>query len=110
MKFSFEGKVVLTLEHKKGWDSPTHVATNFNLYIDEKLDRDLYFDEEGYPNRDGLDVLSNVLVQGVLGNIHAAHQNGLRDSAEHLRWVISELERGFVAQVNVIKSRFEDHE
>jgi len=40
------------------------------------------------------------------GNIHMAHEKGFRDSAEHLRWIISELERGFVTVANVEQSNF----
>lgn len=50
--------------------------------------------------------LSNVLVQGLIGNIHLAHEKGFRDSAEHLRWIISELERGFIEVTNVQQSNF----
>ena len=30
-----------------------------------------------------------------------AHEKGFRDSAEHLRWIIAELERGFIAVVDI---------
>jgi hypothetical protein len=33
-----------------------------------------------------------------------AHEYGFRDSAEHLRWIIAELERGFVTVANVTKT------
>lgn len=106
MEFSFEAKVVLTLEHKEGMTKSNHVATDFNLDVIGKLDRRKYLDKENLPTKDGSQVLSNVLVQGLVGNIHMAHENGFRDSAEHLRWIISELERGFVSVVNVEKSNF----
>lgn len=50
--------------------------------------------------------VSEVLVQGLIGNIHLAHEKGFRDSAEHLRWIISELERGFIEVTNVQQSNF----
>ncbi len=62
--------------------------------------------EQGLPTRDGSQVLSNVLIQGLVANIHMAHEKGFRDSAEHLRWIISELERGFVTVANVEQSKF----
>jgi hypothetical protein len=106
MKFSFEAKVVLTLEHKKGMETSKHVATDFNLEVVGELDRKQYLDKEDLPTEAGSKVLSNVLVQGLVGNIHMAHEKGFRNSSEHLRWIISELERGFVAITYTDKSTF----
>lgn len=106
MEFSFEAKVVLTLEHKKGMTTSKHVATDFNLDVSKELDRSMYLDKEDLPTEAGSKTLSNVLIQGLIGNIHLAHEKGFRDSAEHLRWIISELERGFIEVTNVEQSKF----
>jgi hypothetical protein len=106
MEFSFEAKVVLTLEHKKEMTTSKHVATDFNLGVSDNLVRHQYLDKEDLPTEAGSKVLSNVLVQGLVGNIHLAHEKGFRDSAEHLRWIISELERGFITVANVEQSNF----
>lgn len=106
MEFSFEAKVVLTLEHKQGMTKSKHVATDFNLEVIGPLDRSNYINNQGLPTGAGSQVLSNVLIQGLVGNIHMAHEKGFRDSAEHLRWIISELERGFVTVANVEQSNF----
>ncbi len=106
MEFSFEAKVVLTLEHKKEMTTSKHIATDFNLEVSDNLERNQYLDKEDLPTEAGSKVLSNVLVQGLVGNIHLAHERGFRDSAEHLRWIISELERGFITVANVEQSNF----
>jgi hypothetical protein len=106
MEFGFEAKVVLTLEHKKGMTTSKHVATDFNLDVIGELDKKQYLDKEDLPTEAGSKVLSNVLVQGLIGNIHLAHEKEFRDSAEHLRWIISELERGFISVANVKQSNF----
>ena len=106
MEFSFEAKVVLRLEHKPGMATSKHVATGFNLYVSKELDINKYLDKESLPNKDGSNAISNILIQGLVANIHMAHQKGFRDSADHLRWIISELERGFVQVTNVEKSNF----
>jgi hypothetical protein len=106
MEFQFEAKVVVTAEHKPGMTTSKHVATDFNLDVMGPLDRKAYLDKEDLPTAAGSKVLSNVLVQGLIGNIHMAHEKGFRDSAEHLRWIISELERGFVTVAEVSKSNF----
>lgn len=106
MEFSFEAKVVLHLEHKQGQEKSKHKGVDFNLSVSKGLDAKAYFDAEGLPNQAGYHVLTNVLIQGIIGNIHQSHENGYRDSAEHLRYIISELERGFVEVAEVTKSDF----
>jgi hypothetical protein len=106
MEFGFEAKVVLNLEHKKGMKTSKHITTDFNLDVIGDLDKNQYLDKEDLPTEAGSKVLSNVLVQGLIGNIHLAHEKGFRDSAEHLRWIISELERGFISVANVNQSNF----
>ncbi len=39
MEFSFEAKVVLTLEHKKEKTTSKHVTTDFNLDVSDNLVR-----------------------------------------------------------------------
>ena len=108
MEFSFEGRVLLTLDYEPGMPSSKHVATNFNLDVSGNVDRDMYLDGEDLPTPEGSRALSHVLIQGLVGNIHFAHEKEFRDSAEHLRWIISELEKGFVAVANVNKDTFPD--
>lgn len=106
MELSFAAKVVLTLEHEPGANRSKHVSTDFNLKPSEHLDETKYLGPDHLPTAEGSKVLSNVLVQGLVGNIHAAHDRGYRDSAEHLRWIIAELERGFAAVAITRKSTF----
>jgi hypothetical protein len=106
MKFQFTTKVVLTLEHETGATTSKHVATDFNLTkISNNLDAGRYL-KKGQPTKDGSHVITNCLVQGLVGNIHMAHQMGFKDSAEHLRYIISELERGFIEVAKVSESEF----
>lgn len=105
MKISFKGVVVLTVDHQVITQKSKHVATDFNLEVSENLVERKYL-KEGLPTKHGSHALSNVLVQGLVANMHMAHQKGYRDSAEHLRWIISELERGFVQVTRVTQSNF----
>ena len=100
MEFSFKAEVVLTLEHSQNDLTSKHVATDFNLEVSKNMDAKSYLDSDGLPTKDGAKVLTTVLIQGLIGNIHNCHEKGFRDSAEHLRYIISELERGFVAVVH----------
>lgn len=107
MEFSFEARVVVKMDHKEGSDYSTHLSTDFNLYPGGNLEKKIYIDEENFPTQQGSVAMSIALVQGLVGNIHFAHQKGFRDSAEHLRWIIAELERGFVSVVDVKESTFD---
>jgi len=107
MEFTLEARVVLTLENKKGMSRSKHISTDFNLNVSDNLDKTQYL-ENDLPTKEGFKVLSNILIQGLVGNIHQAHERGFRNDAEHLRWVISELERGFVAIAEVGVSTFKD--
>lgn len=106
MEFTLEAKVVLTLEHKKGMRFSNLVATDFNLEVSDNLERSQYLDKENLPTELGSKGLSNVLIQGLVGNIHFAHEKGFQDSATHIRWIISELERGVASTANIKKSTF----
>lgn len=106
MEFEFKGICVLRLEHKPGWSTSQHVATDFNLEMSDNLQKSKYLDSDGLPTEDGSKTLTNVLVQGLVGNIHMAHERGFKDSAEHLRYIIAELERGFASVAEVQKSNF----
>lgn len=72
-----------------------------SMHIPPPLDANQYFGKDGTLNKFGVQAATITLVQGLIANIHGAHQNGIRDSAEHLRYIISQLEQGFVALVDV---------
>lgn len=96
MKISFISECRLNLDFNEKSGKCLHDTTELSLSFSKNIDVDNYVDENGYPNKNGGEVLSNVLVQGLLLNVHKLHNDGIRDSAEHLRWIIDELERGFI--------------
>lgn len=96
MQFSITGIVKLTLEHAQGAKTSRHVATDFRLEPSKNLKQDEYNDRRGLPTKTGSHALTQAFVQGLVANIHHAHEKGFRDSAEHLRYIITELERGFI--------------
>lgn len=106
MEFSFEAVTRMTLSYEPGAVTSQHVATDFFLELSDNLDRDKYLDEDDLPTKEGSKVLTNTLIQGLVGNVHLAHQRGWFDSAEHLRFIIAELEKGFAAVADVQKSKY----
>jgi hypothetical protein len=53
------------------------------------------------PNKEGCKAITETLIQGIIANIHFAHQKNYRDSAEHLRDIIKKLEEGFIDIVEI---------
>jgi hypothetical protein len=100
MKIQFETRVVLDLEHTGG-PSSKHISTRMNLNCSSNIDNTLYMDETGFPTKEGSLVMTNVLIQGLVCNIHQSQANGFRNDSEHLRYIIAELERGFASVVEV---------
>ena len=68
-----------------------------HVEVDEPLDESKYINDGDVLTKDGSQALTQCFVQGLIGNIHFAHQSGYRNDAEHLRYIISELERGFAS-------------
>lgn len=96
MEFQFEAKSKITLEHNEGEKGSRLVDIKYLLNIPECMEPSFYFNSEDLPTADGVKVVTQCFVQGLVANIHYAHEKGLRDSAEHLRYIIAELQRGFV--------------
>jgi hypothetical protein len=106
MQYSFEAKCVLVMEQKEGEKASKHLQTKFNLDVSPNLDKTQYIDKYDLPTREGAQVLTNVFIQGLIGNIHASNQKGFWNDAEHLRFIISELERGFIEITKIDESTF----
>lgn len=100
MEFKIEAIAAITLRPNQDGKTSELLCTEFTLSTSANMDRGAYV-QNGQPTRDGSHALTQAFVQGLLGNLHYAHQAGFRDSAEHLRYIIAELERGFVRPVQV---------
>jgi len=105
MVFEIEGKCVITLEHTGGQTSALK-SVDFNLDISNNMNKSMYLDDDGLPTKVGTKALTQAFVQGLVGNIHQAHQNNFWDSAQHLRYIISELERAFIEVPHLKKTTF----
>ena len=100
-EFTFIATCFLTLEHKEGDNKSTHKSTSILVEVPPPLDQRVYLTPEGFPTKEGAKIMSETFIAGLVANIHNCHQRGYRDSAEHLRHIIKELERGFVSVAQV---------
>lgn len=89
------------MAHEKGAPTSRHIATDFRLDISKNLDSGVYLDAEQLPTKAGIKPLTQAFIQGLVGNIHMAHERGYWDSAAHLRYIIDELQRGFIEVADV---------
>lgn len=106
MKFRFSAISRITLEHNVGDKNSKHISTDIILHCSDNLDKRKYLDKKELPTKEGIKPMTNAFVQGLLANLHMAHQKGYWDSAEHLRYIIAELEKGFVAPADVSEADF----
>jgi hypothetical protein len=100
MQYGFTVVTVLTLESTESNQRSKHVSTEFRLDCSKNLDKQQYVNND-IPTKNGVKAITKVLVQGLVANIHSAHQKGLKNDAEHLREVIADLEQGFIQIANV---------
>lgn len=107
MEFTFKAEVHLRLEHKQSWATSKHVATEFNLIVPKEMDQKAYL-KDGVPTAAGTKVLTNVLVQGLIGNMHQGLENGFMSIPDHLKYIISELERGAFEVTKAEKGHFSE--
>lgn len=107
MKVQFTATSRLTLEHNQEDETSRHHSTEVRLECSNNLDTRRYADR-GIPKKEGVKPLTLALTQGLIANIHAAHDSEYWDSAKHLRFIIDELELGFVQTSPVQQGIFED--
>ena len=95
MKAAFTAVSTMVLREKSGTHS-TFESVEIKLYLSKNLDPSAYFNKDGSRKAASVKPTTQCFVQGLLANLHAAHQHGLWDSADHLRYIIQQLEHGFV--------------
>ena len=110
-QFGFRLLVQSFMEHKIGEKHSSVKKVEMALDPSSNLNIDAYLKENGKAGltKAGMEIVTAVLVQALVSNIHQAHEEQYIDSAKHLREIISALEDGFVAQAKLIKgSKFSD--
>lgn len=96
-QFKFTAWCTITLEAEPGAKKSSFVSSDFNLLPGENINKDAYLNKKGLvATPAGVQAVTQCFVQGLIANIHMAHQKELRNDAEHLRYIISELEKGLI--------------
>lgn len=105
MIFEIEARVVVKLELQPGDKQPRLLQTQLNLGVSPNIDKTMYL-ENDLPNANGAHVLTSTLIQGLVSNIHNSHQRGFWNDVEHITFIMSELEKGFVAIADAGEGNF----
>lgn len=93
--YSFKVEASLQLVAKSAEGRSQIKETEISIFSDDPNVNHQFQDPKiGYTEL-GVKAMTQGFIQGLVTNIHAAHQNGTWDSAKHLRYIINELERGF---------------
>jgi hypothetical protein len=93
---TFAAQIEMVVNYEEGDIMPTLMEATANLTTIKPSSIEQYYMHDGLPTADGSKVLTNLLVQGLLVNLKHAHANGYRDESEHMRYIIDQLQRGFV--------------
>ena len=101
MNFGFMASCILEVGNNPNTGKATVKSSKIDLKLSPNLNESAYLDKDGLPTQEGSKAMTNVFIQGLVANIHAAHDRGFRNDVEHLRYIIAELERGFAAAVSV---------
>lgn len=103
--FAVAAKVTAEANTKTG--QSRMINCDVQLFADPEIEAGWRRKKDQVVNEAGLKAQTQGLVQGLVANIHWGHQMGYWDSAEHLRYVIEHLERGFaVANAEATNGEF----
>lgn len=99
-QFHFAAISKITLEHETGMTSSVLKQTDIRFEISNNLDRKVYFDSHGLPTKEAIKPITNALVMGLIANVRTGAANGWMTDYEHMKYIIDQLQRAFVAQTN----------
>lgn len=94
MKIAYQVHVLLQLDLPEGTTKAKVEAVDLMLDAPPFLEKGLKLEDGGF-TKQGHHAATDALVQGLIANIHSAHQAGDWKSHEHLQHIIKMLEKGF---------------
>lgn len=95
----FAATAEINLEIVEHQPMPVLKGTSVSFQVSEHVN--FYIDAEEMPTHAGYKAMTQAFICGLAANIHAAHNFGFWDSAEHLRYVINQLTEQFVLVAHV---------
>ncbi len=108
MVYSFNVRTLLQMETVPGTSKSKVLTLDIGIQASKNLDQRAYDTAEGMPTKAGTIAITNTLVQGLIANIHQAQAQGHWNDADHIRHIIDQLQKGFVAITEVLPGSFEE--
>lgn len=108
MMLTFTASARIHCEMQKEYKMPQLRSTEIILDTHAPLEQSAYENEDGLPNAAGLNAMRSCFIQGLVAIIHTEHQQGIKDSAENIRFIIDEIARGFAENVEVTQGIFNE--
>lgn len=106
-EFYFVAVIKANYLHDSVLQAHRFTGAHIGLEVSDNIDKTYYYDKPKLFNKKGSKVFTEAAIEGLVANIHTAHQKGWRDSAEHLRFIIERLTEGF-AVVSDVKEDIQD--
>lgn len=104
----FEARCILQLKHsERSAEKPQHLSTKYNLVVSDNLEKKVYLNDNGMVTAAGSKVLTNVFLQGLIGNVFQSHEAGFRDQKEHIEFIIEEIRRSADKVVSIEAGEFD---
>lgn len=95
-RFYFTAISKIGLVHKEGELTSHLEETLVRLEISKNLSKEVYLKRD-LPTNEGIRPMQQAFIQGIMTNIKIADKNGWWKEADHLKYIIDELQRAYVA-------------
>jgi len=96
-EFHFCAISKITLGHEQGSTRSQLKSSDLRLEVSGNLDKSVYVDDEGLPTKDALKPITTALLMGLITNMRMGAAKGWWTEHEHMKYIIDELSRAFVA-------------
>lgn len=98
--FYFTAISKIGLGYEDGENKSTLQETSVRLEISKNLDKKKYLQKDGIPTGEGIKPMTLAFIQGLIANVKVADKRGWWKEADHMRYIIDELNRAFVSVHN----------
>lgn len=94
MEYEINAISKVKLDYKVGETTSTYISSEVGFVCSDNV-RESFIDKDDKPTIDGVKAVTQAFIQGLIGNIELAEEMDCWDSDKHLKYIISEINRGF---------------
>lgn len=98
----FRFEVTVSIEGRVEGGITKLYAGDAGMSVSDNLDQTKYFKGDGVGlTKEGYKAMANTLIQGIIGTVRGAGQDGAFNEGVFMKWIVDEIGRAFVAQSTV---------